>query len=314
MIFLNSVLLVIAAVVFLIIAFVYLAPGVVTQFALNAERSRSGLVRKEIDLPNGLHYAYLEAGQGEPLMLLHGFGGNKDTFTRVSRFLKKHYRIIIPDIIGFGESAHPSQADYAPPAQVERLRALSQALGVENLHLGGNSMGAQIAMAYSALYPTEVKSLWLLSPAGVWSAPKSDVLKVITETGHNPLVARNVGEFKQVMALGMRKSPYIPKPMLSVLAQERIQNATLEERIFQQLLDYPVEKQVSGMETPTLIIFGDQDRVILAETAKVLGKLLRNSQTIIMHDVGHVSMFEKPRQCAKDYLAFREATQNDKTA
>ena len=165
--------------------FVYLAPARVVDFALNATRKQSGLVRKELTLPNGVHYAYLEGGQGKPLMLLHGFGGNKDTFTRVSRFLVKHYRVIIPDIIGFGESAHIQHTDYSPSAQVERLRLLSEALNLKDLHLGGNSMGGQIALLYSALYPTEVNSLWLLSPAGVWSAPKSDSwLALVGFAGH----------------------------------------------------------------------------------------------------------------------------------
>jgi len=298
------------AVVFVaLIAFVYLAPARVTNFALGAERSRSSLVRKEIELPNGLHYVYLEGGQGDALILLHGFGGNKDNFTRVSRFLVKHYRVIIPDIISFGESSRPPNTDYAPTDQVERLRTFSQALGVNNLHLGGNSMGAQITMIYASLYPTEVKSLWLLSPAGVWSAPKSDVLKVFAETGNNLLIARNVEQFQQVMALGMEKIPWIPKPMLKVLAQERIQNAALEDRILHQIMDYSVEKQIEGMETPTLIIFGDRDRVISIKTADILRTLLPNSNVSVLHGIGHVPMFESPQQCAKDYLSFRTSIQ-----
>jgi len=288
-----------------LIAFVYLAPAHAVKAALNATRKQSGLIRKEIALPDGQHYAYLEGGQGEPLMLLHGFGGNKDTFTRVSRFLVKRYRVIIPDIIGFGESAHPSQADYSPPAQVERLRALSQALSLKNLHLGGNSMGGQIALRYAALYPTEVNSLWLLSPAVARSSFKSEVLKVIAESNHNPLIARNVKEFEEVMALGMSKPPFIPKPMLEVLAQERIQNAALEERIFQGIIDHSVEDQIRGMETPALIVFGNQDRIISIETANVLSKLLPNSKVVVVQNAGHVPMFEQPRQCANDYVSFR---------
>ena len=311
MIILNSVLVVIVIIVFLIITLVYLVPSAVTRFALNSERKRSSLVRKDVDLSNGLHYAYLEGGQGEPLLLLHGFGGNKDTFTRVARFLIKDYRVIIPDIIGFGESSHPSQADYSPSRQVEKLRTLLQVLGVQKIHLGGNSMGAQIAMVYSSLYPAEVKSLWLLSPAGVWSAPKTDILRSIIETGRNSLIARNTKEFKQVMAIGMKKPPYIPKPMLNVLAQERIQNAVLEEHIFQQLLECSVEKHLAGIETQTLIIIGDQDRVISVETIEILGNLLPNSKAIIMRDIGHVPMFEKPEECAKDYLCFMKSVQND---
>jgi pimeloyl-ACP methyl ester carboxylesterase len=304
---LNSILLVIATIVLLIVALVYLVPGAVTRFALNSERKRSGLIRKDIDLSNGLHFAYLEGGKGEPLLLLHGFGGNKDTFTRVARFLINDYRVIIPDIIGFGESSHPSHADYSPSGQVEQLRALLQVLGVEKIHLGGNSMGAQIAMVYSSLYPAEVKSLWLLSPAGVWSAPKTDILQSIIDTGRNSLIARNTNEFKQVMAIGMRKPPYIPRPMLNVLAQERIQNAVLEENIFQQVLECSVEEQISGIETQTLIVIGDQDRVISVESIEVLGNLLPNSKTIIMRNIGHVPMFENPKECAEDYLRFMKS-------
>ncbi len=291
----------------LLIAFVYLAPARAVEAALNTTRKQSGLIRKENTLPNGLRYVYLEGGQGEPLMLLHGFGGNKDTFTRVSRFLVKRYRVIIPDIIGFGESAHPFQADYSPSTQVERLRALSQALNLKSFHLGGNSMGGQIALLYTALYPAEVNSLWLLSPAGVWSVPKSDVLKEVTESGHNALIATNEKEFKEVMALGMSRPPFIPEPMLKVLAQERIQNAALEKRIFRKILDHSVEDQISGMETPTLIMFGSRDRVIPVETANVLSKLLPNSKVVFVQNAGHVPMFEKPRQCANDYVSFRES-------
>src|SRR4051812_1451903 len=72
-----------AGVLLALIAFVHLAPETATHLALDVERARSGLVRKEIDLPGGIHYVYLEGGSGEPLMLFHGFGANKDNFTRV---------------------------------------------------------------------------------------------------------------------------------------------------------------------------------------------------------------------------------------
>ena len=199
------------------VAFVYLAPERVLRFAVNAERERAGLARKEIDLPGGLRYVYLEGGQGEPLMLLHGFGANKDNFTRVARFLTPRFRIIVPDHIGFGESAHPQDADYAPLAQAARLRALAQALGIERrLHLGGSSMGGQIALTYAALHPTEVGSLWLLDAAGVWSAPESEARRLLRETGQNPMLARNEEEFARLVAFVMSDPPYLPRPMLNV--------------------------------------------------------------------------------------------------
>ncbi len=289
----------------IMVMLIYLAPARVVTFALNATRKKSSLVRKEITLPNGLHYVYLEGGQGEPLMLLHGFGGNKDTFTYVSKYLVKRYRVIIPDIIGFGESSHPQQADYSPTAQAEQLRLLSQALHLEKLHLAGNSMGGQIALLYAALYPSEVNSLWLLSPAGIWSV-QNNLLNTISQTGHNPLVANNLDEYRNVMALGMRKPPFIPQPMLKVLAQERFDNVALETVIFEQIMAQSIEQQIKGMPVPTLIVFGEQDRVIPVETANVLSELLPHSKVILMPNIGHVAMFEKPAQCAKDYILFRD--------
>jgi pimeloyl-ACP methyl ester carboxylesterase len=262
-------------------------------------------VRKEIDLPDGLHFVYLEGGQGEPLMLLHGFGGNKDSFTRVARFLTPHFRVIVPDHIGFGESDHPQDADYSPTAQAGRLHALAQALGIKSLNVGGNSMGGQIALTYAALYPDEVRSLWLLAPAGVWSAPESEVRKIILETGQNPLLVRNEDEFRQIFGMVMNEPPFVPTPILNVLAKERIRNFALEERIFKQLVAESVEERISGLKTPSLIVWGDGDRLINVATADILHRLLSNSQVVIMPNVGHVPMIERPRQSAEDYLRFR---------
>lgn len=276
-----------------------------TDFVLDAERQRAGLERKEIVLPDGLRYVYLEGGSGEPLMLLHGFGGNKDNFTRAARFLTTHYRVIVPDHIGFGESARPADADYAPAAQAERLRLLAEALGVSRLHLGGNSMGGQIAMAYAALYPADVASMWLLNPAGVWSAPRSEVAEIVIGTGRNPLIARSEDEFAQTFAFVMNDPPFIPRPVLNVLAQERIRNADLEERIFVKIATDSIEQRVTGLTTPTLIVWGEGDRVIHVGTADILHKLLPRSQVIVMPEIGHMPMLERPRQSAADYVKFR---------
>lgn len=278
-----------------------------TGFVINMERKRADLERKEVELPGGMRYVYLEGGKGEPLMLLHGFGGNKDNFTRVARYLTPKYRVIIPDHIGFGESTHYDDADYTPTAQAERLHALAQALRLKNFHLGGNSMGGQIAMAYAARYPGEVSSLWLLNPAGILDAPKSELAHIYLETGRNPLIARSEEDFAKTFAFVMSDPPFVPRPILNVMAQERIQNANLEERIFLQIATASVERSIAGMKTPTLIVWGEHDRVIHVGTAEVLHKLLPGSQVVIMSGIGHLPMVEAPKASANDYLRFRTA-------
>ena len=287
------------------IGFLYLVPEKTTKLAIDIERKRSELERKEINLPGKLHYVYLEGGKGEPLILLHGFGADKDNFTRVARFLTPHYRVIIPDHLGFGESGHPQDADYRAGTQASRIRTLAQAMGITKLHLGGSSMGGHISMMYAALFPDEVKSLWLLDPGGVWSAPPSELGKVITTTGENPLMARSEDEFAKIFAFVMADPPFIPRPMLNVMARERIRNYELEKRIFKELTADSVEKYVTGLKTPTLIVFGNKDRAINPATADILHKLMPRSEVIIMPDIGHLPMLEQPRKSAEDYLKFR---------
>jgi len=289
------------------VGLVYLAPEIATRLAVDAGRWRAGLVRKEIELPGGLRYVYLEGGRGrsEPLMLLHGFGADKDNFVRVAGFLTSRYRVIVPDHIGFAESAHPLDADYASPAQAKRLHALAQALDIKRLHLGGSSMGGQIALTYAALYPNEVASLWLLAPAGIWSAAPSEARSTFAKTGRNPLMARNEEEFAQLFAFVMSDPPFIPRPMLNVMARERIRNFSLEARIFKQVSEDSVEARVRGLATPALIVWGDRDRALDVGSAGVLHKLLPRSEVIIMGGIGHLPMLERPKQTAEDYLQFR---------
>ncbi len=289
------------------IGLVYAFPEKVVRYAVELARQKAGLMRKDIVRPDALQYLYLEGGQGEPLMLLHGFGSNKDSFVQAAKFLTAHYRVVMPDHIGFGESSRPLDADYAPPAQAQRLHALAQALGIKKLHLGGSSMGGHIALTYAALYPAETASLWLIDPAGIWSAPPGEIRKVVNETGRNPIMARNEDEFAQILPFIMSKPPFIPRPLLDVWAQERIRNYPLEQRILPQIVNDSVEKGVTGLNIPTLIVWGAQDRVIHIDTAEILHKLIPRSQLIIMPGIGHVPMNEKPKQSAEDYLLFRRS-------
>jgi len=105
----------------------------------------------------------------------------------------------------------------------------------------------------------------------------------------------------------VHRPPYIPKPILKVLAQERTANAVLEERILRQLMEQAIGNEIRGMKTATLIVFGTQDRVISVETAHLLEGLSPDPNLVFVENAGHAATFEKPRQCANGYRAFRDA-------
>ena len=270
------------------------------------ERSRAGLVRKETLLADGTRIAYLEGGTGAPLVLVHGFGADKDNFTRISRFLVPHYRVIVPDLVGFGESSHLPDVDYHYAAQAQRLRAFVEALGLARVDLGGNSMGGGIVMSFAAQHPQEVASLWLIDAAGIAEAPPSELARIITTTGTNPLMITKESDFATFLKFVMSDPPWIPGSVMDVLARERIANQDLERKVFQQIATDSVSDAVKGLKTPTLIVWGAEDRALSVGTVPILQSLLPNAQAVVMPHVGHAPMIERPRDTAEDYIRFRE--------
>ncbi|MEY4563000.1 MAG: hypothetical protein RLZZ618_2277 [Pseudomonadota bacterium] len=271
--------------------------------ALRRARKQAGLKRHKATMPSGVTWSYLDGGSGVPLVLLHGFGGNKDAFVRVAGHLTGTQRVISPDLPGFGESDHTLD-DYAPIAQAHRLHEFIQSLGLGPVDIGGNSMGGHIALTYASLYPQHVRHLWLLNAGGMWSAPKGEFQLHLEATGRNMLVARNAREYAEVLSFVMFAPPKIPRPVLRVLAKERMANQALEQRIFEQATADSVEDRARGLPMPSLIVWGEKDRVFPASTGTLLHELLPNSQLIVMAGVGHVPMMESAERCAADYRAF----------
>lgn len=281
-----------------------------TQKIIQYERNKSDLDVKTFTLTSGDKLVYAENANltGEPLLLIHGFGGNKDNFTRIADELED-YHLIIPDLLGFGESSKPMSANYDYEAQATRLHELLQAKGLtSNIHVGGNSMGGAISVAYAAKYPSEVKSLWLVDTAGFWSAGVPKSLEGAT-LENNPLLIDSKEDFYRMYDFVMYKPPYIPKSVKAVFAQERINNKELDAKILEQIVTDNVEeraKVIADYKIPTLVVWGDKDQVIKPETVNVIKQIIPQAQVVMMKDIGHVPMIEAVDQTAEDYKAFRE--------
>ncbi|MBA5690387.1 alpha/beta fold hydrolase [Rugamonas apoptosis] len=249
---------------------------------------------------------YLEGGRGAPLVLVHGFGGDKDNFTRIARFLTPHYRVVIPDLPGFGEATRDAAASYTIAEQVERLRAFLDQVAPGPVHLGGNSMGGFIVAQFAATYPERVASVWLLDPAGTAAAQSSAVLERYRATGQMPLLLRQASDVRELIASTTHREPFLPYCVRRALGQRGAADHTLHSHIMRQLTSAPLlEQQYRDLAPPALIVWGQQDRILHPSGAAALETLFRRSHTILMPEIGHLPMLEAPRQSARDYLAFR---------
>jgi pimeloyl-ACP methyl ester carboxylesterase len=295
-------------IIFCLLGIYFLFPGVMFDLVKKSERNAAGLKQNSIQV-NGLRIEYLEGGKGDPLVLLHGFGANKDNWTRFAKHLTSHFRVIAPDLPGFGESSLAPDGVYTIRAQAKRLKAFLQALGIKSLHLGGNSMGGNIAGAYASLYPEDLKTLLLIAPGGIVSSEPSEMYLRLKDGKPNPLVAESIEDYERLLDFVFVKKPFIPRAIKKHLIQEAIEHQSLNRKIFNQLRssdDPPLEAMLKGIPVPTLVVWGGQDRVLHVSGAIILEAVMPDAKTEVMNSVGHLPMIEKPEETAALYSGFIE--------
>lgn len=288
-----------------LVLFDRLAPLTAARLGLALERRRAGLTLRSAEVP-GFTMPYLEGGKGETLVLIHGFGGDKDNFARIARFLTPHYRVICPDLPGFGDASRDAGASYQMAEQAERLLALLDQIAPGPVHLGGNSMGGFIAVQFAAAYPERVASLWLLDAAGTEAANRSDVVKTYLASGEMPLLLRHEQDAEAMLEACTHQRPFLPNSVLTMLGRRAVADFALHTGIMRQLAGaQPLQPLPQYAAMPALVVWGEQDKILHPSGAAALAALFPRSRTIMMPGVGHLPMFEAPKRSAQDYLDFR---------
>tara|TARA_R100000306_G_scaffold62400_2_gene69523 strand:+ start:1100 stop:2221 length:1122 start_codon:yes stop_codon:yes gene_type:complete len=298
-------------------------------YAIDYERGRGGLVVDEVDVA-GLRISFLRSERFNPprrsidideqssaldrenedmrdetprevIVLLHGFGGDKDNWVRLAAELGSHYTLIIPDLPGHGDSSKDLALDYDLPQQVIRLRNFLRTLGLTEFHLAGNSMGGAIASLYAAQYPDQIETLTLFNPAGIYDV-ESDFIKGLGE-GNNALIIGSPDEFDELIGYAMADPPFIPWPLKSVMAERAAAQQDVLEKIYTDLSpeepDYEFRDIIRKIRSPTLVLWGALDRVIAQGNAEAFTLLIPNARKFIFEDAGHMPMLERPGKSAE---------------
>ncbi|MBI5106567.1 MAG: alpha/beta fold hydrolase, partial [Solirubrobacterales bacterium] len=139
-----------------------------------------GLRFRRVDTAVG-DLSTMEAGTGDPVLLLHGLGGTKASFLPTVGALAAHHRVIAVDLPGFGDSAKPVAAAYDAPFFAGAVVALLDALGLERAALVGNSMGGRVAIEVGLAHPERAGRLVLLAPSLAWlrDRPWAPLLRLV---------------------------------------------------------------------------------------------------------------------------------------
>jgi len=284
----------------------YLATGAWARILIAAARRTAGLRNRAIDV-NGLRWHYLEGGTGPLLVALHGFGGDADNWLRVARGLGRHFRIIAPDLPGFGDSDAPGSLPFDIPSQSARLNAFLEALGEVPEFIAGNSMGGWLACAYTLEHSESVRAIWLLAPLGVASGKPSPLLKAIESDRQSPISITNESEFKaRVVQPMFGRPPWIPRPLLRFYASRAARQSADSARRFREVLESPrkLEAIVGETRVPIHLQWGSLDRAVNPDGVRVLLQTGAEIDAHLLEGVGHLPMLESAGESKRLWISF----------
>jgi pimeloyl-ACP methyl ester carboxylesterase len=264
---------------------------------------------------HGHEVSYRMAGSGPTIVLIHGIAGSSTTWRAVMPALSEHYTVIAPDLLGHGQSAKP-RGDYSLGAYASGIRDLLAVLGHEHVTLVGHSLGGGVAMQFAYQFPESAERLVLVASGGL-GKEVSVLLKAVTFPGAEyvlPLLLhpaiRQAGERPGLLArrLGWRPG--------NTLAEVWRSYTTLTDRRGQQAFIHTVRSviDIAGQRVtahdrlylaaavPTLIVWGDHDRIIPVAHAYRAAEAIPGARLEILDGAGHFL----PWQDADRFLAVLE--------
>ncbi len=267
---------------------------------------------------HGDRIAYRDAGQGPVLLLIHGMAGSSATWRAIIPLLSKNYRVIAPDLLGHGESAKP-RGDYSLGAFAVFLRDLLDELGVDRATVIGQSLGGGIAMQFAHQHRDYCERLALIGSGGL-GPDLSPLLRILSAPGAEfvlPVVAP-----QPVLNLGNKLGRWLTSAGIqapragemwyaySSLSDARTRQAFL--RTLRSVVDYRGQS-VSALNKihltaglPTLLIWGENDRIIPVAHAYAAHDALAGSRLEVLKGIGHFPHAEAPAAVAdilKNFVA-----------
>ncbi len=232
--------------------------------------------------------AYLEAGSGQPMLMLHGFLGEKGCWLPLIDEMRWHCRCISLDLLGFGESGKPA-IRYDIATEVAFVRQVLTKLGLTQCYIVGHSFGAWVAAAYTLQYSDSVTGLVLVGPAGIRDdsfCGRYDHLRPLLWETRIVDWALNLAQPLAAIA-GQTQS----LKQISWFRQELMANPAarsfLVDRIRPEDAVDTVENDIHKLEVPTLVIAGEYDETIPLWHSQTYAREIPGAKLEIIPDADH---------------------------
>jgi pimeloyl-ACP methyl ester carboxylesterase len=246
---------------------------------------------------NGIKTNYLEAGTGDPVVLIHGSGPGVTSYANwrlVLPALAENFRVVAPDMVGFGFSERPANIEYGVQTWADQVVGLMDTLELPTAHLVGNSFGGAIALRIATQHPDRVGKLVLMGSMGV-PFPITEGLERVW--GYQP----SFENMRKVLDVFAYSRDLVNDELAEVRYRGSIQPGFQES--FAAMFPAPRQRWVEAMCTPeddirrlphrTLIVHGREDQVIPVQTSLRLMELIDNADLSVFSHCGHWSMIER---------------------
>jgi len=245
---------------------------------------------------NGYKMHYLDEGQGEAVVFLHGSGpgasGHSNFKGNYPALVAAGYRCIVPDHVGYGFSDKPDDVDHPLSFFVECIKQTLDCAGVERCTLVGNSLGGAIAFGLALDYPDLVEKLILMAPGGLSELAEYQKMpgmqKVFQVFGSGEPVTPQV--MKDLFATGLM---FNPEHATEELVAERMQIMQIMNGHVMATMQVPVlVDRLPEIQCPTLGFWGMDEKMMPEEGIMAMVKNIKHMRTILVNECGHWVMVE----------------------
>lgn len=251
---------------------------------------------------NGNKIRYLEWGDSkDTVVLLHGLGGMAERWLPVIPFLSKKYKVIAPDLIGYGQSDKP-QTDYTSDFFRESMLGFLNALSLQSVFMVGTSLGGEIVAECAATQSSLIKKIVMVSPAGIMKKA-TPVLDAYTMAALYP-THESVKTAYQMMT-GKNKEIDNQSVDNFILNMTRPNAKMVFLSTLLGMKNSPVlTERLRLIKAPVLLMWGNEDKMIPIEYAKEFATSIPNCEFVIMNGCGHTPYQEKSAEFSKIVLDF----------